>query len=64
MRDDGRFGFTRLVLRLQVETDGAAEKQAWELAEQAEATCLVSASLDLPVETVIEVAVVPSVLAS
>lgn len=64
MRDDGRFGFTRLLLRLQVETDGAAEKQARQLAEQAEATCLVSASLDLPVETVIEVAVVPSVLAS
>jgi organic hydroperoxide reductase OsmC/OhrA len=53
-RDDGRFGFTRLLLRLQVETHEAEE--ARRLAKQAEATCLVSASLDLPVETRIEVA--------
>jgi organic hydroperoxide reductase OsmC/OhrA len=54
-RADGRFGFTRLLLRLELETDPADETQARELAEKAEATCLVSASLDLPVETVIEV---------
>ncbi len=54
-RTDGRFGFTRLVLRLEVETDPAEEEQAHQLAEQAEASCLVSASLDLPVETEIEV---------
>jgi organic hydroperoxide reductase OsmC/OhrA len=53
-RPDGRFGFTRLLLRLEVETDPANESQARRLAEQAEQTCLVSASLDLPVETVIE----------
>jgi organic hydroperoxide reductase OsmC/OhrA len=53
-RADGRFGFTRLLLRLEVETDPADESQARRLAEQAEQTCLVSASLDLPVETVIE----------
>jgi organic hydroperoxide reductase OsmC/OhrA len=52
-RDDGRFGFTRLLLRLQVETEHAEE--ARRLAEQAEETCLVSASLDLPVDTRIEV---------
>jgi organic hydroperoxide reductase OsmC/OhrA len=52
-RDDGRFGFTRLLLRLQVETHEAEE--ARRLAKQAEETCLVSASLDLPVETRIEV---------
>jgi organic hydroperoxide reductase OsmC/OhrA len=52
-RSDGRFGFTRLLLRLQMESDQA--EQARRLAEQAEATCLVSASLDLPVETLIEV---------
>jgi organic hydroperoxide reductase OsmC/OhrA len=52
-RDDGRFGFTRLLLRLQVETEQAEEAQR--LAKQAEETCLVSASLDLPVETRIEV---------
>jgi organic hydroperoxide reductase OsmC/OhrA len=55
VRADGRFGFTRLLLRLEVETDLAEEVQAHQLAEQAEATCLVSASLDLPVETEIEV---------
>jgi organic hydroperoxide reductase OsmC/OhrA len=53
-RADGRFGFTRLLLRLEVETDPADESQARRLAEQAEETCLVSASLDLPVETMIE----------
>jgi organic hydroperoxide reductase OsmC/OhrA len=54
-RPDGRFGFTRLLLRLEVETELVEEEQAHQLAEQAEATCLVSASLDLPVETEIEV---------
>lgn len=54
-RSDGRFGFTRLLLRLAVETDPADAEQARRLADQAEQTCLVSASLDLPVETVIEV---------
>jgi organic hydroperoxide reductase OsmC/OhrA len=54
-RDDGRFGFTRLLLRLEVETDPTEEAQMRELAEQAEQTCLVSVSLDLPVETAIEV---------
>jgi organic hydroperoxide reductase OsmC/OhrA len=53
-RADGRFGFTRLSLRLAVETDPADEPQARQLAEQAEQTCLVSASLDLPIETLIE----------
>ena len=54
-RDDGRFGFTRLALRLKVETDPADGPRARLLAERAEQTCLVSASLDLPVETVVEV---------
>ena len=55
MREDGRFGFTRLLLRMTLQTDPAEEGRARELAEQAEATCLVSASLDVPVETVIVV---------
>jgi len=54
-RSDGRFGFTRLLLRLEVETAPADADEARRLAEQAEQTCLVSASLDLPVEGVIEV---------
>jgi organic hydroperoxide reductase OsmC/OhrA len=54
-RDDGRFGFTRLLLRLHLTADRSDERKARELAEQAEQDCLVSASLDLPVETEIEV---------
>jgi organic hydroperoxide reductase OsmC/OhrA len=54
-RADGRFGFTRLSLRLELETEPRDEARARALAEEAERTCLVSASLDLPVETVIEV---------
>ncbi|HVA30872.1 MAG TPA: OsmC family protein [Gaiellaceae bacterium] len=54
-RADGRFGFTRLQLRLEVETGASDETRARELAETAERACLVSASLDLPVDTVIEV---------
>jgi organic hydroperoxide reductase OsmC/OhrA len=54
-RDDGRFGFTRILLRLRLSTDPSEEGQARRLAEQAEQDCLVSASLDLPVETEIEV---------
>jgi organic hydroperoxide reductase OsmC/OhrA len=53
MRSDEKFGFTRLRMRLEVETDRAEE--ARRLAEQAEEKCLVSASLDLPVETEIVV---------
>ena len=52
-RDDGRFGFTRILLAIKIDSDNTA--QARRLAEQAEENCLVSASLDLPVETVIEV---------
>jgi organic hydroperoxide reductase OsmC/OhrA len=55
LRTDGRFGFTRLLLRLEVDVEPADEEQARELAEEAEAGCLVSVSLDLPVETTIEV---------
>ena len=55
VRADGRFGFTRLLLRLEVETEPADAVQARQLAEEAEENCLVSVSLDLPVETVIEV---------
>ena len=53
-RDDGRFGFTRLMLRLEIETD-ADEVEVRAVAAKAEAKCLVSASLDLPVETHVDV---------
>lgn len=49
-RPDGRFGFTSLWLRLELDTaEDAAE--ARRLAERAERDCLVAASLDVPVET-------------
>jgi organic hydroperoxide reductase OsmC/OhrA len=52
-RPDGRFGFTSVLLRLVVEAEDA--EQARQLAEKAEETCLVSASLDVPVTLEIEV---------
>ena len=55
-RADGRFGFTSVLLRMRVETDAGAEEQARELAWKAEETCLVSVSLDLPVELELELA--------
>jgi lipoyl-dependent peroxiredoxin len=54
-RSDRRFAFTRLLLEFEVSVAAGDEAKARELAEQAEATCLVSASLDLPVEVLIEV---------
>ena len=54
-REDGRFGFVRLLLRFSVEVDSADQALARELAQKAEDTCLVSVSLDLPVDTVIDV---------
>lgn len=54
MRGDGRFGFTRLRLTLHVEAADTAG--ARRVAEEAERSCLVAASLDLPVETVVEIA--------
>jgi organic hydroperoxide reductase OsmC/OhrA len=57
VRQDERFGFTRLLMRLEVESDQVSD--ARRLAEQAERKCLVSASLDLPVETEIVVKPAP-----
>ena len=51
-RPDGRFGFTGLWLRLELEIpDEDDEDQARDLAERAGDTCLVAASLDVPLET-------------
>ncbi len=53
-REDGRFGFTRVVLRVALEIEAGDEEQARELVRKAEETCLVSASLDVPVEVELE----------
>jgi organic hydroperoxide reductase OsmC/OhrA len=54
-REDGRFGFTRILVRVALQTDPTDAEEARRLVEQAEANCLVTASLDLPVETEIEI---------
>jgi len=54
-RDDGAFGFTRLMLTVDLEVAPGTEGQARELALKAEETCLVSESLDLPVELTIDI---------
>jgi organic hydroperoxide reductase OsmC/OhrA len=54
-RADGRFGFTRLLLTLRVATAEGDADRARLVAEKAEQSCLVAASLDLPVETEIDV---------
>ena len=50
LRTDGHFGFTGLWLRLELVTD-EDPVDARRLAERAGETCLVAASLDVPVET-------------
>lgn len=54
-REDGRFGFSRMKMRIEIETAPGSEELAREVARQAEETCLVAVSLDLPVETEVEV---------
>ncbi len=54
-REDGRFGFTGVRLKIEIETEPGSEELAREVARQADETCLVAVSLDLPVEAEIEV---------
>ena len=54
-RDDGRFGFIRLDLHVELETDPGQEERAASLAHRAEEGCLVSASLDVPVAVTVAV---------
>jgi len=56
-RPDGRFGFVRLEQRVEIATEPGEEDRARELVEASERGCLVAASLDLPVETAIDVQV-------
>ena len=59
-RSDGRFGFVRIEQDVALETDAGREAEARALVERAEAGCLVAVSLDLPVETAVEVRAHPS----
>lgn len=54
-RDDGRFGFVRIDQLVELETDAGHEAEARALVTKAEESCLVSVSLDLPVETTVEI---------
>lgn len=56
-RPDGRYGFLRIEQVVEVEVAEGAEDAARALVAKAEDTCLVSVSLDLPVETAVEVRV-------
>ncbi|HVP75179.1 MAG TPA: OsmC family protein [Gaiellaceae bacterium] len=56
-RPDGRFGFVRLEQRVEIATEPGEENRARELVEASERGCLVTVSLDLPVETTIDVQV-------
>lgn len=53
-RPDGRFGFVRIEQTVRIEVDAADQQAALRLAAEAEEGCLVTVSLDVPVETRIE----------
>ena len=60
-RSDGRFGFVRIEQTVELYTDAEREDAARGLVAKAEDGCLVSVSLDLPVETTVEIrALVPA----
>jgi organic hydroperoxide reductase OsmC/OhrA len=54
-REDGRLGFLRIEQHVSLETNEGHEDAARALVAKAEAGCLVSVSLDLPVETTVEI---------
>jgi organic hydroperoxide reductase OsmC/OhrA len=54
-RPDGHYGFTKLELALELETDAGEEERARRLVEEAERRCLVTASMDVAVELTIDV---------
>ena len=56
-RADGRVGFVRLEQRVEIAVDAGDEQRALALVERAEAGCLVAVSLDLEIETAVEVRV-------
>ena len=54
-RPDGRFGFVRIEQTVELETDHRYEGTTQALVAKAEDSCLVTVSLDLPVETTVEI---------
>ncbi len=56
-RPEGRFGFVRIEQTVQVATDAEHEQLVRALVARAEDGCLVTVSLDLPVQTTVDVRV-------
>lgn len=56
-RPDGKYGFMRLEQRVEIATEPGEEEHARAIVEAAEQGCLVTVSLDLPVETTVDVKV-------
>ncbi len=54
-RPDGRFGFVRIDHVVRLQTDAEHEDAARDVVAKAEQGCLVTVSLDLPVQTTVEV---------
>ena len=54
-RPDGRFGFVRIEQTVELKTETGYEDAARALVAKAEDSCLVTVSLDLPVETTVEI---------
>jgi organic hydroperoxide reductase OsmC/OhrA len=54
-REDGRFGFVRIEQIVRLQTDPEHEAAARQAVAKAEQGCLVTVSLDLPVQTTVEV---------
>ncbi len=54
-RPDGRFGFVRIEQTVELKTDHRYEGTARALVAKAEDACLVTVSLDLPVQTAVEI---------
>ena len=54
-RRDGRFGFVRIEQIVELKTDAGYEEAARALVSRAEDGCLVTVSLDLPVDTTVHI---------
>lgn len=54
-RADGRFGFVRIEQTVELETDAGNEEAARALVAKAQDGCLVTVSLDLPVQTTVHI---------
>jgi organic hydroperoxide reductase OsmC/OhrA len=58
-RKDGRFGFAEVILHVTIATDPEFEQEAADAVEAAELSCLVAASVDLPVRVELTVRSAP-----